>query len=103
MGPNARKCRAGLESTVVDAEPPMNGRRLTWSGAKPKPVAPVHRGNGMGTCGRFLRQRGRPERPRGQSRPWNAAIGRRAGRESERPTVPMKPLKGGGGIGPYFR
>ncbi len=35
MGRNASECRAGLESTVVDAEPPMNGRRLTGSGAKP--------------------------------------------------------------------
>ena len=85
-GPNASELQAGLESAVVDADPPaLRGRRHEASNGR-RGVS-VHRGSGDGTWRRCGAERGRS-----------------AGflRTSEGSIVPRKPWNDGGGKGPCF-
>ncbi len=71
-------------------------------GKKPmRAPSAVRRGTGDGTYRRLFVQRGRPCRARG-SDPRRCEFGQRHGRESEGLVVPVKPVKAGGGKGPYF-
>ena len=93
-GHNASECRAGqrqgfalrLESEVAVAEPPTNGRRPMRKGREtglPLPAAGVV---AMARMEGSLRNvRGPIDCPQGQRRP-----GRRIGRESDRPIVPVR-------------
>lgn len=78
-----------------------NGEGRRWSGKQPTEAPDwVHRGNGGSTQGRFRTQRGRPVEMRGAT--LGIALGRWSKRESERPMVPERPVKAGGGTGPCF-
>jgi hypothetical protein len=85
MGRNVSESRAGLESSVVEADPSLTRGRPQRAGKQPT-IAPdaIHRGSGNSTWGRSAVERGRPGRVRGRDprRSWL-----RPDRESERPIV----------------
>ena len=94
MGRNASECRAGLESEGAVAEPSTKGRRPSRVGQSPHLTeAPDPAAGVMATArveGSLCNVRG----PIGRRRATGGErrIRRRAGRESDRPIVPVKPL-----------
>jgi hypothetical protein len=100
-GRNVSESRAGLERAVVDADRSLTAGRPMYCGQGPKHApAVVHRGSGNGTYERFTASTWETRSGAG-SRP-RRHLGWRPSRESERPTVPLKPGNSGGGRGSHF-
>jgi hypothetical protein len=107
-GRNLSECRAGLESEVAVAEPPTNGRRPMRMGRKTE--VPHSAAGVVATEGGFAsraRTEGFLRNVRGPiGCPWETGgerrERRRAGRESDRPIVPVKRVMTAEGRGLTF-
>jgi hypothetical protein len=95
--------RAGSESTVVTPTRHQRGEGRRIMVKQPTDAAMMVTGViGSGTQGRFF-DATRETRNSCKGATCNAAVGWRAGRESERPIVLGKPGNAGGRKGPHFR
>src|ERR1022692_2309121 len=100
-GRNASEARAGLESEVVDADPPVNRGRPRGQGRNRH--APVRSAGVLGTACREgdLSNWGRSGLTKVAAS--TLSIGRVVTRKSERVAVPRMPGNAGGGKDPHFR